>query len=269
MSRKRLLIVEDDHDVAEMLLLYFGAYQYDVVHAETGRDGIDLARSRFPQLILLDVMLPDMDGYEVCHTIRQTSFTRYIPIIFLTQRDERANKVKGLALGADDYVTKPFDIDELRLRVQSAIHRATRESLHEARSGLPTGPLIEEEIERRKNLEIPHHQFVLTLENFKAYTDVYGFMAANEAFGFAARAIQTVVSQKGTADDFVGVTEDRFVVLTHAEDVEPLVEEINQSFGDGVKAFYTFNDVEQGGLVMSTESNVQQLVPLMQLHVDA
>jgi DNA-binding response OmpR family regulator len=269
MSRKRLLIIEDDQDVAEMLLLYFGAYQFDVVHAETGRDGILQARSRFPNLILLDVMLPDMDGYEVCYTIRQTSFTRYIPIIFLTQRDERANKVKGLALGADDYVTKPFDIDELRLRVQSAINRATRESLHEPRSGLPTGQLVNEEIERRKHMGVRHSQLTFTLENFKAYGDVYGFMAANEAFGFAARAIQQVVSQKGTADDFVGVSEDRFVVLTHAEDVYPLVEEMRGKFEEGVKAFYTFHDVEQGGLVFSVEGGVKEIVPLMQLHVDA
>ena len=141
MSRKRLLVIEDDPDVAEMLLLYFGAYQYEIIHADSGRAGIEMARARFPHLILLDGMLPDMDGFQVCEAIRQTSFTRYIPILFLTQRDARANKVKGLALGADDYITKPFDIDELRLRIQAAINRATRESLHETRSGLPMGRL--------------------------------------------------------------------------------------------------------------------------------
>ncbi len=267
MSRKRLLVIEDDHDVAEMLLLYFGAHQYDVVHAETGREGVDLARARFPHLILLDVMLPDMDGYEVCHTVRQTSFTRYIPIIFLTQRDERANKVKGLALGADDYVTKPFDIDELRLRIQSAIHRATRESLHEARTGLPTGQLVDDELQRRRTMNVPFTQMVLTVENFKPYSEVYGFMASDEVFSFTARAIQQVISTSGTPDDFVGITEDRFVVLTHAPDCTPLISEIQGIFQEGVKAFYSFKDVEKGGLVLNAGTGEQETVPLMQLHV--
>ncbi|MBK8029308.1 MAG: response regulator [Chloroflexi bacterium] len=124
-ARKRLLLIEDDHDVADMLIMYFGVHQYEVLHADSGEQGVELARSRFPNLILLDVMLPDFDGYDVCQRLRATSFTRYMPIIFLTQRDERANKVKGLSLGADDYITKPFDIDELRLRVQTSIARAT------------------------------------------------------------------------------------------------------------------------------------------------
>ncbi|HEX2621674.1 MAG TPA: response regulator transcription factor, partial [Phototrophicaceae bacterium] len=141
MNNSRLLLIEDDHDVAEMLIMYFTSHNYDVLHADGGLAGIEIARTKFPALILLDVMLPYMDGYDVCRQLRQTSMTKYIPILFLTQRDERAAKVKGLELGADDYITKPFDIDELRLRVQGSIRRATRENLHEARTGLPTGPL--------------------------------------------------------------------------------------------------------------------------------
>ncbi|MEO8395348.1 MAG: response regulator, partial [Chloroflexota bacterium] len=267
MSRKRLLVIEDDHDVAEMLLLYFGAYQYEIVHAENGRAGIEMARARFPHLILLDVMLPDMDGYEVCQSIRQTSFTRYIPILFLTQRDARANKVKGLALGADDYITKPFDIDELRLRVQSVIHRATRESLHETRSGLPMGRLIEDEVTRCKQIETPYTQLTFALDNFNPFREVYGFVAADEVFAFAARTIQEVLSQQGTADDFVGVSGDEFVVLTHIAETPALIESVRQRFAEGVKPFYTFHDIERGGLTLTTAADAEQQVPLMQLHI--
>ena len=137
MANLRMLVIEDDYDVAEMLLMYFSSHHYDVFHADSGLAGIQMARAKYPQIILLDVMMPDIDGYETCQQLRQASLTKYIPIIFLTQRDERANKVKGLELGADDYITKPFDLDELRLRVQGAIRRATRESLHESRTGLP------------------------------------------------------------------------------------------------------------------------------------
>src|SRR5215207_1160519 len=150
MPAYRLLLIEDDFDVAEMLLMYFQALQYEVLHADTGEAGIEIARTRFPNLILLDVLLPDMDGYDVCVNLRRRALTKYIPTLFLTQIDERSSKVKGLTLGADDYITKPFDIDELRLRVENAIKRARRENLNEPRTGLPTGELVEEELKRRQ-----------------------------------------------------------------------------------------------------------------------
>jgi DNA-binding response OmpR family regulator len=259
-GRKRLLLIEDDHDVSEMLLMYFGAHQYEVIHADSGNSGINLARTRFPNLILLDVMLPDIDGYDVCRRLREMSFTRYIPIIFLTQRDERANKVKGLSLGADDYITKPFDIDELRLRVQSSIQRATRESLHEARTGLPTGQLVEDEINRRHHAEIPFQRFTLEVEGFKSYSEVYGFMASNNVLAFTGSAICEVVSEQGTPDDFVGIVDDHFVLLTHSPDGAAMVAAIQQKFQAVVTTFYSFQDVAAGGVVI--QSN---LVPLMSL----
>jgi PleD family two-component response regulator len=261
-GRKRLLLIEDDQDVSEMLVLYFGAHQYEVIHADTGRQGIDAARTRFPNLILLDVMLPDVDGYDVCKRLREMSFTRYIPIIFLTQRDERANKVKGLSLGADDYITKPFDIDELRLRVQSSILRATRESLHEARTGLPTGQLIEDEIARRDSADIPYERLVVEVAGFKPYAEVYGFMASDNVLAYTGRAICEVVSQQGTPDDFVGIHGDQFIVITQSGSGRAMAEAIRQSFTDVVKAFYSFQDVDGDGTLADGGR-----VPLMALNI--
>jgi CheY-like chemotaxis protein len=263
MPSKRLLVIEDDYDVAEMLVMYFTSHQYEVYHADSGMMGIEMARSKFPQLILLDVMMPDIDGYETCRRMRQMTLTKYIPVIFLTQRDERANKVKGLELGADDYITKPFDVEELRLRVQAAIRRATRESLHESRTGLPTGPLVEEELQRRQFSDETSTGLYLGLEGFKTYCDVYGFLAGNEVFGFAARAIQQVVSQHGTTSDFVGVVDDHFVVLTSAAAPAELEARIRKAFDEGVKAFYSFADVERGGLLVDAGGPDERLSPIM------
>lgn len=265
MPSQRLLVIEDDYDVAEMLVMYFTSYQYEVFHADSGLAGVEMARAKYPQLILLDVMMPDIDGYETCRRIRQMTLTKYIPIIFLTQRDERANKVKGLELGADDYITKPFDIDELRLRVQGAIRRATRESLHESRTGLPTGTLVEEEIQRRRYLDRNYVSLQFGLDGFKLYCDVYGFMAGNEVFGFAARAIQQVVTECGTPDDFIGVMEDHFIVLTDADKAASIEAGIKSTFAEGVKTFYTFADVERGGLLMGAGTDEERLVSLMDL----
>jgi DNA-binding response OmpR family regulator len=267
MNGKRLLLIEDDHDVAEMLLMYFRAHQFDVLHADTGRGGVEMARTKFPAIILLDVMLPDMDGFSVCAEIRQTSITRYIPIIFLTQKDERSSKVRGLELGADDYITKPFDIDELRLRIQGSITRANRESLHEARTGLPTGALVQEEIDRRHRSHESFEQVMLSLEGLEHYSEVYGFMAANEVLSYAARSIGEVIGQNGTSDDFVGFEGELFVILTHVPDASKLTQTIKSSFDEGIKTFYSFQDVEQGGLMVNTGTDVRELVPLMQLKV--
>lgn len=265
MPGNRILVIEDDYDVAEMLLMYFGTQQYEIFHAEDGLAGIEMARTHFPHVILLDVMLPHIDGYEVCRRLRQVSSTRYIPIIFLTQRDERADKVRGLELGADDYITKPFDVDELRLRIAGCIRRATRESLHESRSGLPTGPLVADEIRRRSETadKGAHSELRLGINGFEAYNDVYGFIAANEVFGFAARCIQEVVRSEGTPEDFVGVEGDQFIVLTHAANPADLEARIKTQFESGVRAFYSFVDVDRGGLLTQAGTT---LAPLMHLH---
>ncbi len=261
--RKRLLIIEDDFDVAELLLIYFKQGDYEVSHAYSGLEGIEMARLTLPHLILLDVMLPDMDGYDVCYTLRQVAFTRYVPIIFLTQRDERASKVAGLTLGADDYITKPFDIEELWLRVGGAIHRATRDQLHEARSGLPTGTLVVEERVIRRESGTPGMELIFTIDNFAAFRDVYGFMASDEVFAFAGQTIRESVQRLGTSDDFVGVEGDNFVLMTYCEQPVALVDAIRAGFQKGVQAFYPDRDVQQGGVVVHSGKSNAYLAPLM------
>ena len=123
MSKHRLLIVEDDFDISNMLRIYFSGLNYDVDIAPRGSDALSQTRQQMPHLIVLDIMLPDFDGYEVCRQLRTQTRTRHIPIIFLTQKDERSDKLQGLELGADDYVTKPFSPRELVSRVNAVLRR--------------------------------------------------------------------------------------------------------------------------------------------------
>jgi len=259
MANNRLLLIEDDYDVAEMLLMYFTSQGFEVVHADTGIKGIDLARTKFPNLILLDVMLPYMDGYDVCIQLRQAALTKYIPILFLTQKDERAAKVRGLELGADDYITKPFDIDELRLRVLGAIRRAARENLHEPRTGLPTGQLVEEELMNRA----PQQSTLrFGLHHFEAYSEVYGFVAANQIMAYTAQIIQEAVAESGSERDFIGIYDEQFIVLTFSPHPQSLADHILQRFADEVTAFYTFIDADQGGISVNDGAT---LIPIMSL----
>ena len=114
--KPRLLVVEDDNDVGNLLKICFTELGMDVTVTVMGREGLALFSTQLFDLVMLDVNLPDIDGFEVIRVIRNSS-NKNVPVYFLTQRDERAYKLEGLGLGADDYITKPFDLEELELRV--------------------------------------------------------------------------------------------------------------------------------------------------------
>ncbi|RMF46567.1 MAG: response regulator, partial [Anaerolineae bacterium] len=185
MGKSRILIVEDDFDISNMLRIYFTAQGYDVDIAPRGSDALEKTRHGMPHLIVLDIMLPDIDGYEVCRTLRTNTRTSHIPVIFLTQKDERSDKLQGLELGADDYITKPFDIEELKLRVQNAIMRAERENLRDPRSGLPSGRLIEDQL--RRIIRLDDWAFMdVRINHFEPFKEVYGFVAGDDVLRFTA-----------------------------------------------------------------------------------
>ncbi|HEY2979708.1 MAG TPA: response regulator, partial [Anaerolineales bacterium] len=197
MGNARLLVVEDDVDIANMLKIYFTGLQFDVDVANRGSEALERTKQVLPHLIVLDIMLPDIDGYEVCRTLRTSMRTSHIPVIFLTQKDERSDKLQGLELGADDYITKPFDIEELKLRVTGAIRRSERESLTDPRSGLPAGRLIEEQL-RRIIREQDWSLLDVRINHFDSFKDVYGFVAGDDVLRFATMLIGEVVDELGT-----------------------------------------------------------------------
>lgn len=108
MGKSRLLVVEDDLDIGNMLKIYFGGLDFDVDIALRGAEALEKTRQVLPHLIVLDIMLPDIDGYEVCRNLRTNMRTSHIPVIFLTQKDERSDKLQGLELGADLYLVFPY-----------------------------------------------------------------------------------------------------------------------------------------------------------------
>ncbi len=267
MAKKRLLIIEDDIDVSEMLATYFESQGYEVFHAEEGQTGIALSRSKFPNLILLDVMLPDMDGFEVCRALRTSTLTKYIPITFLTQRDSRADKVAGLELGADDYVVKPFDIEELRLRVQGSIRRASRDHLHERRTGLPSGPMVRAELDRLSHIPGWYH-LDIQLSGLSLFRESYGFIAADEALALTAHVLSEVIGERGTPNDFIGTPDEgQFVIFTFAPDLAGLLQALRDRFNERRASLYNFVDAERGFMVLHAGTPDERREPLMSLVV--
>lgn len=267
MSKARLLIVEDDNDIATMLRIYFASQGYEVDIASRGSEALEKTRQSLPHLIILDIMLPDFDGFEVCRTLRTNTRTSHVPIIFLTQKDERSDKLQGLELGADDYITKPFDIEELKLRVQRAIARSEQQSLTDPRSGLPSGRLIEEQLRRIIQSE-GWALMDLRINSFSAFTEVYGFVAGDDVLRFTAMLLNEVVDQLGTPQDFIGhVGGSNFILITTQDRAEAIRKTIKERFAQEVLAHYNFLDREQGYLLITDDSGRVVKAPLMTLAV--
>ena len=267
MGKTRLLIVEDDFDISNMLRLYFSGLQFEVDVAPRGSAALEKTRQNLPHLIILDIMLPDIDGFEVCRILRTHTRTSHVPIIFLTQKDERRDKLQGLELGADDYITKPFDIEELKLRVQRAITRAEQQSLIDPRSGLPAGRLIEEQL-RRIIREQGWALIDTRINHFEAFKDVYGFVASDDVLRFTAMLVNEVVNQAGTLNDFIGHTGgDNFIVITTQEAADNIRQMLKKRFAEEVQTHYNFLDRQQGYITTTDESGEQSRHPLMTLAV--
>lgn len=123
MAPESILVVEDDEDILEMVTYNLKKEGYDTTAVRNGNDAVAAAKNERPQLVVLDIMLPGMDGLQVCRTLRQNEITRHMPIIMLTAKSEETDKIVGLELGADDYMTKPFSPKELVARIRAVLRR--------------------------------------------------------------------------------------------------------------------------------------------------
>jgi len=267
MSEGRILVVEDDPDISNMLQLYFRSLEYEVHVAPRGQDALEATRQLLPNVIVLDIMLPDIDGYEVCRQLRTNLRTSHIPILFLTQKDERSDKIHGLELGADDYITKPFDVEELRLRVRNTIKRAEIESLTSPTTGLPSGRLIEQQL--RQLLRLADWGILyIGIPGLDAFNEVYGFVAGEEVLRFTALVLNEAVERLGYPEDFIGhIGGDNFIVITRKAIMSQLKEELERRFEENVGTHYDFMTRMQGYLVVHDSHGEEKHVPLMRLQI--
>lgn len=243
-TRNTILIVEDDTDTLEMLSTYFAALGYNIVTAVMGEDALKICKETPPDLIIQDIRLPDIDGYEVCRRLRQNLRTSQIPVIFLTELKERGDRITGLKLGAVDYITKPFDMQELRLRVRNAIRRAGYESLVSPVTGLPDAKVIDERLKSllgRQNWAVLY----IGLANVEAFNEAYGFVAGDDALRAVSLIINSVVDEAGSMDDLIGhVNQAEFLVLTVPERAEVLRDKLADRLTRAIRYFYPLKDRE-------------------------
>ncbi len=210
---KRILIVEDDVDLAEMLSSYFRVQGFEVDVATWGEDALKQAERETPDLALLDIRLPDFSGYQVAETLRSKRRTRYTPIIFLTEKRERQDKLTGLGLGAADYITKPFDIKELHLRVRNALRRTTgANGSRHAITGLPEREATDEFIDQIL-AESEWGVVYAGINNLSHFRDKYGFVAADDVLRAVSVILNKGMDDNDESEGFVGHLDDNAFLL--------------------------------------------------------
>ena len=244
-----ILIVEDDENTAEMLSAYFSSLEYRVSHTPWGQDAVKIATEALPDLVVLDIHLPDIDGYEVCRRLRNQRRTGHTPIIFLTERRERLDRLTGLELGAVDYITKPFDVQELRYRVRNVLRRSNLDSLLHPISSLPTSDLIEEQIDRVRNSS-SLMMILVTIQGMTAFSDAYGFVTRDDVLRAVALILRNTAVESIDTEPFVGQLDDhRYLIVTPTGDKGQLItDRLNQRLVEAVSFFYPYQDWENGKL---------------------
>lgn len=165
MGKARILIVEDDEDIRELLQYSLGKEGYRVTAVETGEQALEQARSTKPDLVVLDLMLPGVDGWEVCRRLKGDPTTQHIPVVMLTAKGEESDVVVGLELGADDYIVKPFSPKVLLARIRAVLRRRARQETDETavlvRGELTVDPVRHEVTVKGKRVDLTATEFRL------------------------------------------------------------------------------------------------------------
>ena len=247
-----LLIVEDDIDISEMLNAYFRVQGYQVRIAGGGEAALKLAQNSRPDLIILDIRLPDFDGFEVARRLRSNRRTEDIPILFLTEKREREDRLKGLELKAEDYITKPFDIQELRLRVRNALRRTSQGTLTNTITGLPEGNLVDERLreclgpvdERHNGVDPNWAALLVRLDHIDHFREVYGFVASDDLLRAAALMLHDILGEVGSPADFLGhLSLAEFLIITSPDTLPALKERIHKRLASSLDYFYRDQDL--------------------------
>lgn len=237
-TKQKIFIVEDDTDLSDMLTAYFRVQGYDVSNATRGKDAVHDIIAETPDIVVLDIRLPDIDGYEVCRRMRRSRRTRSVPVIFLTEKREREDKLSGLELGAVDYITKPFDIQELRLRIRNALRRSRLNSMVNPVTGLPEGPIVQEKLEEM--LTQPDWGIVLAeLRGLNKFRDRFGFVAADDVSRAVALMITKAVQENTGGEDFMGHGDTGdFIVITSSTLSKQLADRCRMRLQPSIQYFY-------------------------------
>ena len=242
-----VLIADDDPDLRDILRSILEPEGFRVIEAGDGQKALELIKTAHPDLLILDFVMPRLDGPQVCAALRKDLLLRHVPIIMLTGRGEVQDKVHGIEAGADDYLVKPFEPQELLARVRMILRRTAQELEANPLSRLPGNVSIQHEIEERIAAQQPLAVCYADLNRFKAFNDHYGFERGDRAIKLTAAVLLEAMKRSGNPGDFLGhIGGDDFVIITTPEKAEAVCQSVIDAFDLGAPSLYDETDRARG-----------------------
>ncbi|MDX2474098.1 MAG: response regulator [Candidatus Krumholzibacteria bacterium] len=265
-AKARILVADDEPHIRRILQFLLEQEGFEVQMAEDGEEAWKAVASFQPDLVLLDVMMPRMDGFAVLEIIRAGFETARLPVILLTAKGEEQDKVKGLKGGANDYIVKPFNHDELLLRVSNLLEATRREREANPLTGLPGNRAIEREIQTRIASGREYAFMYIDIDRFKSFNDHYGYSMGDRAISFLAGVLVGCTQKYGAGGEFVGhVGGDDFVVATESKIGKAMARRIIEEFDDGKVDLHDPADFKRGYLEVESRSGSIERFPLITL----
>lgn len=246
MRKDKVLIADDDLFIRDIVRWSLEEH-FEVLEASDGEEALRIIKEKHLALAILDYKMPGKTGIEVCREIRENPFLMHLPIVILTGKSEVQDKVEGLEAGADDYIVKPFEPDELLARVKMILKRSRRDLDANPLTRLPGNVSIINEIQERLDKKEKFAVLYLDLNKFKAFNDYYGFERGDELIKETAGIILESIGEKGGFTDFVGhIGGDDFVVVTSIDRAEEVAREIIKRFEGRIPFLYDKEDRDRG-----------------------
>jgi diguanylate cyclase (GGDEF)-like protein len=266
--KRKIFLVDDDPLIRRVVTKSLVDIGYQVFSTGSPLQVLFDVRTQLPDLILLDVMMPELSGYEVCQQLRNDPQTATIPIIMLTAMDEPEAIVKGLKTGADDYITKPFNIDELVSRIEAHLRRSAREIGANPLTTLPGNPTIEQVLQTRLDRHEPLAVLYVDLTNFKPYNDEYGWYKGDQVIKMLAQKILEAVNLHGGKNGFVGhIGGDDFVIMTAPACAESVAQALTASFDAAIPAYYSEDDRARGYINVLDRRGKRYRAPVVSISI--
>lgn len=267
-AQTTILVADDDPDLRDILRTILEPSGFRVEEAADGQSALDAVRLHRPDLLILDYMMPGLTGPQVCAKLKQDVVLRHVPIIMLTGKGELHDKVFGINSGADDYVVKPFEPQELLARVQMVLRRSLQDLEANPLTQLPGNISIQQELQRRLDVAGPIAVCYIDLDRFKMFNDHYGFKRGDDVIQRTALILLEALRDKGNVDDFLGhIGGDDFLIITTPNRADSLCNMIIKEFDAMAAQLYDEKDRARGYLLHTDRKGKSVKIPFLSISI--
>ncbi|HVE15072.1 MAG TPA: response regulator, partial [Elusimicrobiota bacterium] len=267
-AKTRLVVADDQTELLSLMKMALEMDGYDVTTASDGEEALQVIRDNPPDIAVIDLWMPKKDGFEVCAELKSDPALSHMPIIILSGAGSKDDKIQGMELGIDDFVTKPVELAELLARIRMILRRSQQDLDANPLTRLPGNVSIQRRITDGIAAQKPLAVLYLDLNGFKAYNDAYGFEAGDQVIKATAQLLIRAVRASGPGKDFVGhIGGDDFIIVSDPDRMEPLSAAIIQEFDALAPTFYKEEDRKRGKILAQDRQGKLVEFPLLSIAI--